>query len=79
MNDDKVGKLPSRTDSPKDSNGDREDSPKEAPGILNKDFDRERAVAEAKMWGENWREKRRAIANNEKQGANAADSPTKSG
>ncbi|XP_020111719.1 serine/threonine-protein kinase PBS1-like isoform X1 [Ananas comosus] len=79
LNDDKVGKLPSRTDSPKDSNGDREDSPKEAPGILNKDFDRERAVAEAKMWGENWREKRRAIANNEKQGANAADSPTKSG
>ncbi|XP_008791099.2 serine/threonine-protein kinase PBS1 [Phoenix dactylifera] len=41
----------------------KEDSPRETVGILNRDFDRERAVAEAKMWGENWREKRRANAN----------------
>uniref|UniRef100_A0A1D1Y7C2 non-specific serine/threonine protein kinase n=1 Tax=Anthurium amnicola TaxID=1678845 RepID=A0A1D1Y7C2_9ARAE len=32
-----------------DANG-REDSPKEVVGMLNRDFDRERAVAEAKMW-----------------------------
>ncbi|KAG1370167.1 putative serine/threonine-protein kinase PBS1 [Cocos nucifera] len=42
---------------------DKEDSPRETIGILNRDFDRERAVAEAKMWGENWREKIRANAN----------------
>lgn len=41
----------------------KEHSPREMVGILNRDFDRERAVAEAKMWGENWREKRRADAN----------------
>ncbi|KAK4767176.1 hypothetical protein SAY86_014926 [Trapa natans] len=28
----------------------------------NRDLDRERAVAEAKVWGENWREKKRACA-----------------
>ncbi|GMJ09909.1 avrPphB susceptible 1 [Hibiscus trionum] len=33
----------------------KEDSPRETTKML----DRERAVAEAKMWGENWREKRR--------------------
>ncbi|KAJ6834725.1 serine/threonine-protein kinase PBS1-like [Iris pallida] len=38
----------------------KEESPKEAARASNKDFDRERAVAEAKMWGENLREKRRA-------------------
>ena len=38
----------------------REESPKEAAGIANRDFDRERAIAEAKLWGENLREKRRA-------------------
>ncbi|KAH7686710.1 Non-specific serine/threonine protein kinase protein [Dioscorea alata] len=37
----------------------KEDSPREIIGILNKDFNRERAIAEAKLWGENWREKRR--------------------
>ncbi|KAL3818724.1 hypothetical protein ACJIZ3_004629 [Penstemon smallii] len=37
----------------------RDDSPKETAKILNRDLERERAVAEAKMWGENWREKRR--------------------
>lgn len=36
----------------------REDSPKETAQNLNRDLDRERAVAEAKLWGENWREKR---------------------
>ncbi|XAR64357.1 Non-specific serine/threonine protein kinase [Bertholletia excelsa] len=40
----------------------REDSPKETARMLNRDLDRERAVAEAKMWGENWREKRRQRA-----------------
>ncbi|KAJ0971215.1 hypothetical protein J5N97_019174 [Dioscorea zingiberensis] len=42
-----------------DLNSEKEDSPREVIGILNKDFNRERAVAEAKLWGENWREKRR--------------------
>ncbi|KAG5521763.1 hypothetical protein RHGRI_034101 [Rhododendron griersonianum] len=38
---------------------DRDDSPKEAVKMSTRGLDRERAVAEAKMWGENWREKRR--------------------
>ncbi|XP_020593132.1 probable serine/threonine-protein kinase PBL7 isoform X2 [Phalaenopsis equestris] len=39
----------------------RDDSPKETATFLNhQNFDRERAVAEAKMWGANWREKRMA-------------------
>ncbi|WJX15567.1 Serine/threonine-protein kinase pbs1 [Trifolium repens] len=37
----------------------KDDSPRETARMLNRDLDRERAVAEAKMWGENWREKRR--------------------
>lgn len=37
----------------------KDDSPREA-APLNKDFDRERAIAEAKMWGSNWRDKQRA-------------------
>lgn len=37
----------------------KEDSPRETARLMNRDFDRERAVAEAKMWGENLREKRR--------------------
>ncbi|CAK9166396.1 unnamed protein product, partial [Ilex paraguariensis] len=36
----------------------KDDSPRETVRMLNRDLDRERAVAEAKMWGENWREKR---------------------
>ncbi|KAM7468794.1 hypothetical protein LguiB_016356 [Lonicera macranthoides] len=36
----------------------RDDPPKETARMLNRDLERERAVAEAKMWGENWREKR---------------------
>ena len=52
---------------------DRDDSPREAPpGILN---DRERMVAEAKMWGANLREKNRAAAS--AQGS--LDSPTETG
>ncbi|KAJ0969235.1 hypothetical protein J5N97_022112 [Dioscorea zingiberensis] len=35
----------------------KEDSPREIMNILNKGFDRERVVAKAKLWGENWREK----------------------
>lgn len=38
---------------------DRDDSPKETVKMSTRGLDRERAVAEAKMWGENWREKRR--------------------
>ncbi|CAJ2672357.1 unnamed protein product [Trifolium pratense] len=38
---------------------DIDDSPKEASMILPKDLLREQAVAEAKQWGETWREKRR--------------------
>lgn len=37
----------------------KDDSPRETARMLNRDLDRERAVAEAKMWGENLREKRR--------------------
>lgn len=40
----------------------RDDSPRETAKMLNRDRERERAVAEAKMWGENWREKRRQSA-----------------
>lgn len=37
-------------------------SPTEKTRMLNKDLERERAVAEAKKWGESWREKRKQIA-----------------
>ncbi|CAL9043176.1 unnamed protein product [Musa banksii] len=40
-----------------------EDSSKETVAILRHNFDRERALAEAKMWGQNWREKTQAKAN----------------
>ncbi|XP_022739854.1 serine/threonine-protein kinase PBL27-like isoform X4 [Durio zibethinus] len=46
------------------------ESPKETTRMLDRDFDRERAVAEAKMWGESWREKRRQIAENASNGSN---------
>lgn len=44
---------------------DRQDSQRDSPVSAgrtprNRDLDRERAVAEAKVWGENWREKNRA-------------------
>ena len=48
----------------------REDSPRETARMLNRDLDRERAVAEAKMWGENWREKRRQSAQGSFDGTN---------
>ncbi|ESW11096.1 hypothetical protein PHAVU_008G001400 [Phaseolus vulgaris] len=36
----------------------KDDSPRETARMLNRDLDRERAVAEAKLWGENLRQKR---------------------
>lgn len=35
---------------------------RDSPKALNRDVDRERAIAEAKVWGENWRERKRANA-----------------
>ncbi|EXB40346.1 Serine/threonine-protein kinase PBS1 [Morus notabilis] len=49
----------------------KEDSPRETARILNRDLDRERAVAEAKMWGENLREKRRQSAQGSFDAANS--------
>ncbi|XP_043721598.1 serine/threonine-protein kinase PBL27-like isoform X2 [Telopea speciosissima] len=49
------------------------DSPvhaRETPRNFNRDFDRERAVAEAKVWGENWRERKRANAMGSFNGTN---------
>ncbi|CAO2829013.1 unnamed protein product [Amaranthus hypochondriacus] len=43
----------------------KEDSPRETVRMMNRDLDRERAVAEAKMWGENLREKRRQTLDSE--------------
>ncbi|GMI67120.1 avrPphB susceptible 1 [Hibiscus trionum] len=37
------------------------DSPKETTRILNVDYEREQAVAEAKMWGESWRGKKGSV------------------
>nr|GLL43961.1 serine/threonine-protein kinase PBS1 [Ipomoea trifida] len=51
----------------------KEDSPRETARMLNRDADRERAVAEAKMWGENFREKRRQ--NGDLEGSEKDDSP----
>lgn len=48
-----------------DMNGsEKDDSSRETARMLNRDIERERAVAEAKLWGENWREKRRASIQN---------------
>ncbi|KAI4336541.1 hypothetical protein L6164_015056 [Bauhinia variegata] len=49
----------------------KDDSPRETARMLNRDLDRERAVAEAKMWGENWREKRRQSVQGSFDGTNA--------
>lgn len=49
----------------------KDDSPRETARMLNRDLDRERAVAEAKMWGENWREKRRQNVQGSFDGSNA--------
>ncbi|KAG2334192.1 hypothetical protein Bca52824_005372 [Brassica carinata] len=51
------GKLITRDD--EGGGSEKEDSPRETARILNRDIDRERAVAEAKMWGGSLREKRR--------------------
>lgn len=48
----------------------KEDSPRETARMLNRDLERERAVAEAKMWGENLREKRRQSAQGSFDGTN---------
>ncbi|KAK4283545.1 hypothetical protein QN277_000485 [Acacia crassicarpa] len=48
-------RLDSQRDSPVNTGRTRETA-------RNRDLDRERAVAEAKVWGENWREKKRANA-----------------
>lgn len=48
----------------------KDDSPRETARMLNRDVERERAVAEAKMWGENWREKRRQSAQGSFDGGN---------
>lgn len=52
---DELERLESQRDSPV-STGRARETPR------NRDLDRERAVAEAKVWGENWREKKRANA-----------------
>ncbi|KAI4343427.1 hypothetical protein L6164_010775 [Bauhinia variegata] len=49
----------------------KDESPRETARMLNRDIDRERAVAEAKMWGENWREKRRQSVQGSFDGSNA--------
>ncbi|XVE84199.1 hypothetical protein DITRI_Ditri16bG0151100 [Diplodiscus trichospermus] len=46
------------------------DSPKETSRMVDGDFDREQIVAEAKMWGESWREKRRLTAEHVSDGSN---------
>ncbi|KAE8692774.1 Serine/threonine-protein kinase PBS1 [Hibiscus syriacus] len=46
------------------------DSPRETARMLNRDLERERAVAEAKMWGENLREKRRQNGHGSFDGTN---------
>ncbi|CAN6805869.1 unnamed protein product [Brassica oleracea var. botrytis] len=56
------GKLITRDD--EGGGSEKEDSPRETARILNRDIDRERAVAEAKMWGESLREKGRQRARN---------------
>ncbi|XP_060214245.1 serine/threonine-protein kinase PBS1 isoform X1 [Lycium barbarum] len=53
-----------------DGGSEKDDSPRETARMLNRDLDRERAVAEAKMWGENWRDKRRQNAQGSFDGTN---------
>ncbi|PIA50974.1 hypothetical protein AQUCO_01100057v1 [Aquilegia coerulea] len=48
----------------------KDDSPKETARMLNRALDREKAVAEAKMWGENWRAQRRQSAQGSFDGTN---------
>ncbi|CAN4124148.1 unnamed protein product [Withania somnifera] len=53
-----------------DGGSEKEESPRKSARMLNRDLVRERAVAEAKMWGENWREKRRQSAQGSFDGSN---------
>jgi len=59
-----------------DEHGSQRDSPvhigkvKEGLKNSNRDLERERAVAEAKMWGENWRERKRSNASGSSEVAN---------
>ncbi|XP_014497070.1 serine/threonine-protein kinase PBS1 [Vigna radiata var. radiata] len=48
----------------------KDDSPRETARMLNRDLDRERAVAEAKMWGENLRQKRQQSLQEGSYGSN---------
>jgi len=48
-----------RVEEIKTSNVSGNNSPNETTCMLNKNLERERAVAEAKMWGETWRDKPR--------------------
>ncbi|XP_010534706.1 PREDICTED: serine/threonine-protein kinase PBS1 [Tarenaya hassleriana] len=74
--DERGGKLLSRNDEGGsgrrlDLDGsEKDDSPRETARVLNRDIDRERAVAEAKMWGENLREKRRQSAQGTSESSN---------
>ncbi|MQL74142.1 hypothetical protein Taro_006496 [Colocasia esculenta] len=45
-----------------ESQDSQRDSPANGPRDYNRDLDRERAIAEARVWGENWRERKRATA-----------------
>ncbi|KAI3407854.1 Protein kinase domain-containing protein [Psidium guajava] len=65
-NDDAGGSGRSRWES---EGSEKDDSPRDGK-LLNRDVNRERAVAEAKMWGENWREKRRQSAQGSFDGSN---------
>jgi len=40
----------------------KDKSPNETTTMLDKELEREQAIAEAKMWGESWRDKRRQIS-----------------
>ncbi|XP_010243575.1 PREDICTED: serine/threonine-protein kinase CDL1-like [Nelumbo nucifera] len=62
---DELEKQESQRDSPGHATRARE-----TPRNYNRDFDRERAVAEAKVWGENWRERKRANAMGSFDGTN---------
>ncbi|KAL9677849.1 hypothetical protein QQ045_015685 [Rhodiola kirilowii] len=58
--DPQISRVSPKGDNRWDLDGsEKDDSPKETARMLNKDLERKRAVAEAKMWGENLREKRR--------------------
>ncbi|XP_065021834.1 serine/threonine-protein kinase PBS1-like isoform X2 [Musa acuminata AAA Group] len=65
--DEGSGRNPSNNNRESDHNSQMncENTLKEKAATLRRDFDRERALAEAKMWGRNWREKTEAKDNAE--------------